>query len=41
MKKEFDKSFRKKDQDNMIYGVRAVIEAIRAEREINRILRRR
>jgi 23S rRNA (guanosine2251-2'-O)-methyltransferase len=35
--KEFNKPFRKKDQDNLIYGVRAVIEAIRADREINRI----
>jgi 23S rRNA (guanosine2251-2'-O)-methyltransferase len=38
MKKEFDRPYRKKNEENLVYGLRAVIEAIRADREINRIL---
>ena len=29
---------RKKPQEDIIYGVRAVIEAVKAEREINKIM---
>lgn len=33
-----NKPFRKKEDDSLIFGIRAVVEAIKAEREINKIL---